>query len=1494
VIEVYQQLFVEAGQRHMKTSAYSTQIVMASASVSVAAIALFITASASGALADTVCTTSGTELTCTGNQSGGIDVPGSITSLVVQDLTSDIAPGSGEGIFFQSTGAIEITSNTGEYIIDSVGDGIFAESTGDADDAAVMIEHSGNIVSSGGRGVFANGLRAVDVNVDGTVSAATGIFAQSTGDADSSTVHVDHTGNITATQGEGIHAFSARQTVTVLGSGNISAVNTAIYAESGGDSDTSTVTVNHQGGLTSTQNRGIFANSARQRVSVTNDGAITAYGDGILAQSLGDSDNATVTVMQAGNITSTTGYGILAYSPRQTVSVTATGDISSYQDGISAESRGNSESANVTVTHTGSISSVVGRGIYAYSTSRAVTVVNAGNISSSNDAIFAQSLGNSETADVSVTQTGDITSANGYGVFANSSNQSVSVIAAGNITSARDAIWAQSLGDANAASVTVSHTGNISVSSGKGIYANSARQATTVVNVGDISSTDDAIFARSLGNSDNADVSVTQTGDLRSTSGYGVYAYSSNQSVSVIATGNITSARDAIWAQSLGDANAASVTVSHTGDISVSSGKGIYANSARQATTVVNVGDISSTDDAIFARSLGNSDNADVSVTQTGDLRSTSGYGVYAYSSNQSVSVTAVGDITSLREGIWAGSSGDSDSATVTVNHTGNISVSSGKGIYASSARQAVTVVNSGDISSTSDGIFAQSSGSSDASDVSVSQAGNITSTSGYGIFAHSARQSVNLDVTGDITSSSDGIWAASGGDADSATVAITHVGNITSSFGRGIYANSPRQTVSVDNTGDISSQGDGIFAQSLGDSDQATVTVVQTGDVTSTTGKGVYAYSARQTVDVSVLGDIDASQYGVFAASEGDANSATVDILQVGNVTVDAGGIGLYAESARRKASITTNGDITGGNYGIKAISLSEDAEVSILGGSVSGASVAAVSAASITGASVTNRGEVDGGLGLAIEVSGASNSIDNYGTVSGSVIGVGGTTAFNNKEGSLLNAGINISLGGGDLNNDGVLGIGQVARAISTTTLNGDFVQSSTGLMRVDVDLDTGTSDLLDVSGNADLGGKVSIGIDVFGGSLPRDFTILTASTLGTQDLEIANVVVDGSIDYVNGTDVQLTVDAIDFAMGGVSGNGNALGDALTSAFESGSSELSSLFSALVDFTDADAYGEALAQLSPELAAAATMSAVNTNFQFTNKLMSCKTYTGADYVNREGECSWVTAEGFTLDYSPSNSSAAYDQKGYMLGTGFQTAVSDVWRAGLGVSYSRANTTGDTGNSSDSNQLAVGAVVKYDAGPLLLAADVTAGYVWSEAIRNVDFEGFSDRLSSDSDGKYLGSRLRAAYTSEMGHGYVRPLVDLDLTYYAHDGFTESGGAAALEVESGSELVATVSPALEVGGDFVGKNGLNYRPYMRAGAILNPDPETSLAASFAGAESGSGAFEITSETDGLLGTFAFGIDVITPGNGFGRLVYEGQLGENTESHSLAFKLGASF
>ncbi|XSG81942.1 MAG: autotransporter outer membrane beta-barrel domain-containing protein [Methyloligella sp. ZOD6] len=316
-------------------------------------------------------TVSGTTVTCTGNVSPGIEidqygiVPAPFDTLIVKDVTGDIAPAPGvdDGIYFGSDGNVTINSDTtdgpgGPFSITTTGDdthGIHAFSyLGTA-----TITHRGDIDTSG--------------------DYATGIYAESFRDTT-----VSHQGAIT-TQGydaAGIDAFSYRGSVSVTQTGAISTRGDyayGIYALSPNGSvsvwQSGTIRTSGYGA------HGIYAQGYRSAI-VTQTGDIATRGDyaaGINAISL-----LGIRVTQTGNI-STEGYSAPGIAVRSIVGplvVDREGDITTSGDGS--------------------------YGILAATYGPALTIRNRGQIATRGafaDGIYAIGVG---PGTVAITQTGDI------------------------------------------------------------------------------------------------------------------------------------------------------------------------------------------------------------------------------------------------------------------------------------------------------------------------------------------------------------------------------------------------------------------------------------------------------------------------------------------------------------------------------------------------------------------------------------------------------------------------------------------------------------------------------------------------------------------------------------------------------------------------------------------------------------------------------------------------------------------------------------------------------------------------------------------------------------------------------------------------------------------------------------------------------------------------------------------------------------------------------
>jgi hypothetical protein len=355
--------------------------------------------------------------TCQGDQSDGIDGAGAVppnfdqaitTTLNVNNLTTDITPATGvDGIYFYRDGIgenIVINSDTTDgpngakqIIVDGLyADGIFAYSYL----GTVDINHTGDIRSNGGRGIAGlargpGGVGTVDIIARGDIFAnRDGIFANAL-----LAVSVDSIGDITSTGFDGIGASSLQSTVNVIDVGTIKAAGDGIFTAAA-----TGVMVNSSGDIISHYGSGIYTRTSAGIADVTSDGDINAVQYGIYARSgsafsgddvtitstgdirsgrtgiLGQTFGGGVTIDHTGDIVANAGHGINAVSldlfGGAPVMVTSQGSIQARDSGIAAVAFG-----NITIEHTGDITSRTGVGIAAVSTSGGIDVtLNSGTV----------------------------------------------------------------------------------------------------------------------------------------------------------------------------------------------------------------------------------------------------------------------------------------------------------------------------------------------------------------------------------------------------------------------------------------------------------------------------------------------------------------------------------------------------------------------------------------------------------------------------------------------------------------------------------------------------------------------------------------------------------------------------------------------------------------------------------------------------------------------------------------------------------------------------------------------------------------------------------------------------------------------------------------------------------------------------------------------------------------------------------------------------------
>jgi uncharacterized protein with beta-barrel porin domain len=738
------------------------------------------------------CVPNGTELDCSGDLSAGVTAGPPFDTLVVSGVTADITPTSGlSGIVFQVNGPITINVDTGDHGVSVTGvgaDGLVAQSY---DGSNLGITYSGDIQSAAGRGIYATGLGDISETSTGDVSSGLDAIHVESYEAGGGTVTIDHTGNLTSGSGSGVYA-TTQGDVGATVNGNIESDSDAVHLQS---FSTGTVTIGVTGDVTSHNGDGIFA-STQGSISETSAGTISASGDGIHLQgydvgnvTLGHTGDITssagngvwvdtqgdVTATVTGNVegalnaiharssgtdakvtlthsggtlTAHDGDGIEAIAPNGTVDVTNSGDISASGDGINAQ---NFSNGNVSVSQTGHTTAQ--RGIVAKSSSGAVIVSSTGDIDATGAGVDASSTG----AGVEVTQTGYVNSATDEGISLNSSGGSLTLKGSGAVTADSTAIALTT--SAPGATISMEHSGDVTSTERFGIYASASQGGVSIDQTGLVNADHDAIFAKTTG---FGTVEVTATGALTSTGGSGINAFSSGGAVSVTQTGLITAQGDGIAAQTTGGGSV--VVVEATGGIDAG-GRGIAANSSSGGIYVTHTGDITAGGRGIEATSNGT--GTDVKIWQTGNVGSSGAEGIYASAANGAVGVNVWGNVSGLGNGITATNNGGANA--VVVNAHGSVTSDDGYGIYALAPNGSIDILATGAVTSHAGGsdtaaIFAAND-SADAP-VTITAQGNVTSDNGTAILAASTSSDVSVFTSGNVSGGKTGIQLSGKGGA--------------------------------------------------------------------------------------------------------------------------------------------------------------------------------------------------------------------------------------------------------------------------------------------------------------------------------------------------------------------------------------------------------------------------------------------------------------------------------------------------------------------------------------------------------------------------------------------------------------------------------------------------------------------------------------------------------------------------------------------------------
>lgn len=237
--------------------------------------------------------------------------------------------------------------------------------------------------------------------------------------------------------------------------------------------------------------------------------------------------------------------------------------------------------------------------------------------------------------------------------------------------------------------------------------------------------------------------------------------------------------------------------------------------------------------------------------------------------------------------------------------------------------------------------------------------------------------------------------------------------------------------------------------------------------------------------------------------------------------------------------------------------------------------------------------------------------------------------------------------------------------------------------------------------------------------------------------------------------------------------------------------------------------------------------------------------------------------------------------------------ALDPTWRLGFALSYESLNTSTGNRAHSDGDRLEGGIVLKNRWGNTTLAAAAFGGYGWFDTTRAIGLDGIAT-AKGEQDIAFGGLHVRLGQIFSQSGWYLKPMLDLNVTYVDYGGFRETGaGPANLTVEGDSQWVFSASPALELGGDYRVETTL-YRPFVRVGATVFSDTNFALTSSFLSAPAGVTPFTVHSRFDDVFLDVSAGLDVIAIDGLTVKVNYDGRFAEHTEIHAGGAKLGMRF
>jgi len=487
------------------------------------------------------------------------------------------------------------------------------------------------------------------------------------------------------------------------------------------------------------------------------------------------------------------------------------------------------------------------------------------------------------------------------------------------------------------------------------------------------------------------------------------------------------------------------------------------------------------------------------------------------------------------------------------------------------------------------------------------------------------------------------------------------------------------------------------------------------------------------------------------------------------------------------------------------------------------------------------------------------------NYGQITGNIhLKAGDIT---NEGSGTIHTYSAIDLGGGSLDNAGKLIVGARNTRTEQTDLTGNYTQAPSGKLLVETDHANGAADLLHVTGLADFEG----GVTVHPLTLTKQtVTVLTADAGLSLDEHVS---VDPTHLFSfapssDGNNLKITPSA-DFHVGDASltDQQKSVAAHLQRIWDSGNpAAFGEGFAALAAIEGSD-YADTLDSLAGAAVNAVASARLTASSAFVDSMHSCTTI-DEDMLLGETECAWVRARGGVLSRSGDGGRVGYDSSVVTLQAGGQVELAPSWflTGSLGYETSRLRDD-DNAVEVDGDAVLAGVGLKYQDGPWQIGGVLDFGYGWYDSTRTIAFgTGPSWTATSSPNSLNVGLHGRIAYEIPLETFYLRPRLDLSVSYLRMGGYSESGADPFdLEVQAKDKFFGAATPALEVGTRVSFSDGTVLRPYAVAGVGFSTDSDWTSDASFANAPDDAGGFTTTVDNPEVVGKVALGVQVITTG-----------------------------